>query len=102
MHIFEWGEHRTIPDVFRRVGRKTKKTLVGRPPLPTLDLVDHIKAVAPENTSLDLEVRETLSAHPSVSEDLQCHLCKLILDRPLQLTTLYVHVVRHTLSTAAL
>lgn len=86
--LFEWGEHNeTLSDKFRKAGRKAKKTPVGRPSHKTLDFVEHLKAKAPENASLDLEVRETLSRHPRVDGGLKCGLCNLIFDRPLQLVT---------------
>jgi hypothetical protein len=85
---FDWeGNGETIPDGLGKVGRKPKKTPVGRPSNDTLELVTHIKETAPQNLSLDLDVRERLSRHPSVDKDLNCQLCHLILNRPLQLAT---------------
>lgn len=86
---FDWGEHEgeAIPDQLKKVGRKAKKTPVGRPSHTTMDLVHHIKRAAPQSVTLDREMREMLSQLPSTEESLKCHLCTLVLDRPVQLTT---------------
>lgn len=91
---FEWVEHSeddncTVCQLFgkRTRGRKPKKALAGRPPSHLLDLVTSIKEKAPPSLSLDLDVREKLSYHPSTDEDLKCPLCHLVLDCPMNLTT---------------
>ena len=89
--MFEWEEHEgddcTVCANFGKPSRKRKKAPVGRPSEATLDLVTHIKEVASQGQTIDLRVREEVSHHTSVSDDLKCLICHLILDRPLQLTT---------------
>ena len=88
---FKWGEHSEIScevcEKFGKPSRKPKAAPVGRPSDSTLELIAHIKEVAPQSLTLDGETREELAHHPSIDEDLKCLMCHHILDRPLQLTT---------------
>ena len=84
---FDWGAGESSCEKPRKVGWKPKKATFGRPPNSIVQLVSSIKDRAPPSLLLDLEVREKLSRHPSMNEDLKCPVCHLVLDRPLQLTT---------------
>jgi hypothetical protein len=82
---FEWGE--SSEAAVSKVGPKLKKAPVGRPSFIVLELVAHMKEVAPPSIPLTRDLREKLSRHPSMDGDLKCVLCNLMLDRPLLLTT---------------
>ena len=82
--IFKWEESRERE--FGKVGRKPKKPSIGRPSNTIMELVAHMKDVAPQSVPLHFSLRERLSCHPSF-DDFKCIQCHMMLDRPLQLTT---------------
>lgn len=91
---FHWVEHTTVECTVcthfsgENKGRRPKKTSsTGRPSNQLLTLISHLKERSPPSTITDLKLRERISHQPSIDEDLKCPLCKLVLDRPLLLTT---------------
>ena len=92
--LFHWVAHSdegtcTVCHHFRGrgPGRKPKKMTAGRPPKRVLDIVSHVEEKAPESSLMSWDLRSKLSKQPSTDPDLMCPVCRLVLDRPMLITT---------------
>ena len=97
VQLFAWSAHTedscTVCDYFRKAscGGRPRKQKIGRPSTTsTHSAITHLYTIAPPSlfNTADLHSLAIHSRTSSVSsDDLMCHLCSSVVDRPIQLTT---------------